>query len=87
VKPEAVALARHRFARAHAALREADLLAAEGAWAGAVNRYYYADFVETQPEEAQRLRGEVHSFVEACVAVLDRELPHAEHEGSPPDGR
>lgn len=129
MNPEAAALARHRLTRARGALKEADLLFAEAAWSGAVNRYYYAafhvarallatkeldaarhagvialfqqhfvktgvvplevaralprafekrlssdygDFVETQPAEAQRVRADVHGFVEACAALLDR---------------
>jgi len=44
VKPEVVALARHRLSQAHETLAEAAQLLANRAFRGAVNRLYYAAF-------------------------------------------
>lgn len=125
--PEVGALARHRLERAVAACREGDLLAAEQAHHGAVNRYYYAafhaarallatrqvdsarhagvialfqqhfvkrgefpaevaralprsfekrlssdysDFVEISADEVDRVRPDVHAFIDACLRFI-----------------
>jgi uncharacterized protein (UPF0332 family) len=44
LRPEALALAQHRLARAHDTLAERDRLLESGAAPGAVNRYYYAAY-------------------------------------------
>jgi uncharacterized protein (UPF0332 family) len=131
VKPETIALARHRLSRARTALKEGDVLFREGESSGAINRYYYAafhaarallatrdldsarhagvialfqqhfvktaaispetaralprsfekrlssdygDFIDTTRDEAERIRTDVHLFVDTCASALDREL-------------
>ena len=83
------ALARHRLARAHVALEEADLLASAGRSSGALNRIYYAAFYAARALLAlKRIDSSRHSgvialfqehFVKSGVVPADvaRALPQA----------
>jgi uncharacterized protein (UPF0332 family) len=42
----------------------------------------YGDFIEPNVHEAERVRLEVHTFVETCATVLDREIGEGGHGGS-----
>lgn len=87
--PEALALGRHRLARARQSLRDADLLANTGAAEGAVNRYYYAAFhaaralLATRGLDASKHSGVIalfqQQFVKTGLIASDvaRALPQA----------
>ena len=68
-----VELGRHRIARAHAALGEADLLIAEERFSGALNRVYYAAFyaaraaLATHDLDSSRHSGVIALFQEHFV--------------------
>ena len=82
-------LAQHRMGRAHAALREADILIEQGHFSGALNRVYYAAFYAARALLATRnLDSSRHSgvialfqehFVRTGLVVTDtaRALPRA----------
>ena len=66
------ALARYRIEKAHRTLREAETLAAVGAWAGMVNRAYYAMFYAAVAMLATRgLSPRKHT---GLLMLVDREL-------------
>ena len=83
------ALARHRISRAHAALREADLLIDEQHYGGALNRVYYAAFyaaralLATRTLDSSRHSGVIALFQEHFVRTklisedVARALPRA----------
>lgn len=87
--PEAEALATHRLERAAATCAEGDLLAAQGARRGAVNRYYYAAFhaaraaLATRNLDSARHAGVITLFQRAFVktgefpAETSRALPRS----------
>ena len=66
-------LARHRIARAHAALQEADLLIEQQHFSGALNRVYYAAFyaaralLATRNLDSSRHTGVIALFQEYFV--------------------
>jgi len=66
-------LAQHRIARAHAALREADLLIEQQHFSGALNRVYYAAFygaralLATRNLDSSRHSGVIALFQEHFV--------------------
>ena len=66
-------LARHRIARAHAALQEADLLIEQQHFSGALNRVYYAAFyaaralLATRNLDSSRHSGVIALFQEHFV--------------------
>lgn len=77
MNPEADVLARHRLERATAACREGDLLTAEEAYRGAMNRYYYAAFhaaralLATRGVDASRHAGVIALFQQHFVKTGD----------------
>jgi uncharacterized protein (UPF0332 family) len=89
LKSQAAALARHRLTRARTALKEADLLFAQAAWSGAINRYYYAAFhaaralLATRELDSARHAGVIalfqRAFVKTGIVAADvaRALPRA----------
>jgi uncharacterized protein (UPF0332 family) len=89
VSAEGHALACHRIQRAAVACREGDLLAEQGAYPGAISRYYYAAFhaaralLATRHLDSARHAGVIALFQQHFVktgdfpAEIARSLPRA----------
>lgn len=82
MKPEVLALARHRFARAREALAEGERLLATDSPRGAVNRLYYATFyaaralLATKERDTSKHRGVISMFQREFVKTgrVNRDL-------------